>query len=508
MGSPRNDGLLRSSMTRRSALGLGAAGLAATALHPSGAFANLLQSTGDTNRAITPEEWTPEHIRQIAGTLEVDTAEAVSKIVPLDHKGKVTFWDVGPNEASPEIQKQMYDEFWAAFKKTYPNIEVDLLNLDYNDMVNKVRTAALGNAAPSVARMTILWIPEFTARGYLEQVDLEEFGYTKDLFWQGALQSVTWDGKIYGIPTNNETMALIWNAAIFDEAGFDPEKPPATWDDVVTYSKQIKDKTGKDGYGLVARPNAGNTPYRYMPVSWAYGGGALDEAEPNPTYKKILINSKGNQAALQAHYDMYVRDKSVPVSALTNTQTENADPFIAGRLAMMISHPSEYAAMVDRANKATGEDKKIADEVVGNMRYGLLPEGPVRRAVVFGGWSIHKFKDEYVSGDHDRDSAKALMAFMTSPEWSTKLWWAQSNPGNLDGFKTKWMKERLEQMKFLDVTTSMLPYGISYPVIPEAAEIMNIIVPDMMQNALTEKMSVAGACEDAAKKIDDLISGL
>ena len=29
---------------------------------------------------------------------------------------------------------------------------------------------------------------------------------------------------------------------------------------------------------------------------------------------------------------MYVRDKSVPTSALTNTQTENQDPFIAGQL--------------------------------------------------------------------------------------------------------------------------------------------------------------------------------
>jgi len=26
------------------------------------------------------------------------------------------------------------------------------------------------------------------------------------------LKSVTYDGKTYGIPTNNETMAFIWNA--------------------------------------------------------------------------------------------------------------------------------------------------------------------------------------------------------------------------------------------------------------------------------------------------------
>ena len=78
---------------------------------------------------------------------------------------------------------------------------------------------------------------------------------------------------------------------------------------------------------------------------WAYGGSALDEAVDEPTYDTTMINSPEGIAALQTYYDMYVRDQSVPTSALTNTQTENQDLFIAGEIAMMISHPSEYAAM-------------------------------------------------------------------------------------------------------------------------------------------------------------------
>ena len=126
---------------------------------------------------------------------------------------------------------------------------------------------------------------------------------------------------------------------------------------MVKYSAQIKDKTGKWGFGMVARVNAGNTPFRFMPMLWAYGSGALDEAEPNPTYQKVLINNDGGIAALQAYYDMYVSDQSVPTSALTNTQTENGDLFISGQIAMVISHPSEYAAMIDKANKATGRTR-------------------------------------------------------------------------------------------------------------------------------------------------------
>jgi multiple sugar transport system substrate-binding protein len=317
---------------------------------------------------------------------------------------------------------------------------------------------------------------------------------------------VTWRGKTYGVPTNNETMALIWNAAIFREAGLDPDKAPPTWDELVQYSKRIKDKTGKNGYGLVARPNAGNTPYRFMPQSWAYGGGALDEADDKPGYHKVLINSAGGKAALQASYDMYVRDQSAPRSALTNTQTENQDPFIAGQLGMMISHPSEYAVMLAKAAKATGADKATAEAVVANMRYGLIPTGPVRRAVVFGGWNNHIFNPDVVGGKLDLDAARAFIAFTTGPEWSTKLAWTGSNPGNTRGFRTIWMKQRLEQIKFLNVTTSMLPTGVPFPVVPESGEMMNIIVPNMMQNALTKRMSVAAACDDAAAKVRDLLS--
>lgn len=462
----------------------------------------------NTQLGIDTSKWTPDYIAGIAGTETFDTAAECAKAVPLNYKGRVTYWYVGPNQASPQIEHQMDTAFWEAFAKTYPNVTVEKQNLDYNGMLDKLRTAALGNAAPMVAKMPIMWGVEFAAKGQLRQFAPEDVGYPATDFWPGAMKSVTWRGKTYGVPTNNETMALIWNAALFKDAGLEPEAPPATWDDLVAYSKQIKAKTGKNGYGMVARVNAGNTPFRYMPQCWAFGGGALDEAESHPTYDKVLIGNDGSRAALQASYDMYVRDRSVPVSALTNTQTENEDPFVAGQLGMMIGHPSEYAAIIDRAKKATGDDRKIADAVVANMRYGLIPKGPVRRAAVFGGSNAHIFNPSVVDGKLDLDAARALIAFSTGPEWSTKLAWVSSNPGNIRGFRTIWMKQRLEQIKFLNVTTSMLPNGIPFPVIPQSTEIMNIIVPNMLQNTLTKKMSVTAAADDAARQIKGTLKDL
>jgi multiple sugar transport system substrate-binding protein len=468
-----------------------------------------LMSTSVYAQSVDLSQWSPEYIKSIAGTATYDTAADCGAVVPNDYAGKVSYWYTGPFEADPQIAHDQDKAFWEAFKVAYPNIETDVQSITYNELLDKFRTALLGNAAPMVVRLQILGGVEFAAKGYLNPLKPEDVGYTSADFWPGALKSVTWEGETYGIPTNNETMGFIWNAKIFADAGLDPEAPPATWDDVVAYSKTIHDKLGIAGYGLVAKQNAGNTPFRFMPQLWAYGGGALDETAPEPTYETVELNNEGSKAALQAAYDMYVRDKSAPTSALTNTQAENQAPFIAGQLAMMIAHPAEYAKMLDLASKATGADKEVADAVVENMRYGLLPEGPARRAVVFGGSNIHVVKPEYVDGGAiDEQAVKALICMWTSPEWSTKLSWVGSNPGNLGGFKTEWMKERLDTIKFLDVTTSMLPNGIPFPVQPYAPEIMNIIVPDMLQNALTGTMTVDEAADDAAAKVEELMSGM
>jgi multiple sugar transport system substrate-binding protein len=497
MTTPGTRGLFGAPLNRREFLGTAAAaGLAASVLHahPARAAENAAMGLDTSN-------WTLDTINKIAGTEQVDTTAECSKVVPLDHAGELTYWYVGPNQASPEMEQKIDTQFWAAFAKTYPNIKVTWQNLGYNDMLNKVRTAAIGNAAPMVARMPIMWGAEFAAKGQLHEFRPEDVGHSSADFWPGALRSCMWQGKTYGIPTNNETVGLLWNAALFKEAGLDPDRAPDSWDDLVAYAKQIKEKTGKLGYGVVARVNGGDTPFRFMPQAWSYGGGALDEADPHPEYKTITIDNAGTKAALQLSYDMYARDKSAPRSALTAIQSDNDNPFVAGQLAMMAGHPNEYAQILDRARLATGADRKVADEVVANMRYGLMPKGPVRRAVVFGGSNVHVFRPEYVDRKFDIDSVRAFIAFLTGPEWATKVVWVGSNPGNLRGFKTIWMQQRLQTIKFLGESTLMLPYGIPFPVVPQSNEIMNIIVPTMMQDALTGRMTVSDAADAAAAKV-------
>jgi multiple sugar transport system substrate-binding protein len=423
----------------------------------------------------------------------VGVAAALSQFVPFafaqsDVSGEFLQWHV-PAETPIDIAN--LTSFQEYVGLALPNVNITWEYLSYADMLDKLRVAVRGGGGPNLAVLPILWGVEFAAGGFLRPLAPEDVGLTADNFWPKALNSNKWQGGTYGLPTNNETMAFIYNKAIFEQAGLDPETPPATWAEVVEFSKQIKDNTGTHGFGMVARLNHGNTPFRFMPVMWAYGGSVMDETEDNPTFEEVRINSAETRAALQVHYDMYVRDQSTPISALDNSQTENRELFLARQVAMMISHPSEFAVL-------TEADPSMAAEVA----YVQYPAGPVRRAAVFGGSNIHIFNN---ADEANIESMLEYIKVRLNPEWSNRLAWF-SNPGNLDGFEDPYFELRKSQVKFLEVGTSMLEFGVPFPVIPEAAEIMNLIVPTMIHNVLTETMSIDDAVTTAEASINEVLA--
>jgi multiple sugar transport system substrate-binding protein len=121
-------------------------------------------------------QWSPEYVRSIAGTEEFDTAEACGAVTPLDYEGKLTFWYQGVFEGDPDLLRQYYKEFFEAFRATYPNIDLQEQALTYNDLLDKFRTALLGNAGPMVVRLQILGGVEFASKGYLQELSPEAVG--------------------------------------------------------------------------------------------------------------------------------------------------------------------------------------------------------------------------------------------------------------------------------------------------------------------------------------------
>lgn len=412
-------------------------------------------------------------------------AQAVSD--PASISGEFVYWQT---TTDTPLEQGHLDEFFSAFRGAYPNVTLREELIGYGDLLDKTRVAIRGGGGPNVATLPIMWGVEFAAGRALRPLTPEELGYSPSQFWPKAMNSVRWQGETYGVPTNNETMAFIYNKNLFEQAGLDPDTPPATWAEVVEFSNQIHTNLGISGLGMVARLNHGNTPFRFMPVLWAYGGSVLDELEDAPGFTEVRLNSDETRAALQAYYDMYVRDQSVPRAALDNTQTENRELFINEQVAMMISHPVELNIIREKN-----------PDLVEQVEYVLYPEGPARRAAVFGGSNIHIFAN---TPEEQVPAALEFIKLRTNPEWANRLAWF-SNPGNREGFDNEWFETRKTEVKYLDVATEMLEYGVSFPIVPESTEILNLVIPTMVHNALTEQMTIDQAVTEAEKQVTEIM---
>ena len=97
------DGLRRRTLLRYSVA-------AAVAVAWGGSAASTMAQSVDLS------QWSPDYIRSIAGTEEVDTAADCAAVTPLDYTGRLSYWWSGPTDASPDIDRRINDEFWAAYE--------------------------------------------------------------------------------------------------------------------------------------------------------------------------------------------------------------------------------------------------------------------------------------------------------------------------------------------------------------------------------------------------------
>ncbi|MBV8455098.1 MAG: extracellular solute-binding protein, partial [Acetobacteraceae bacterium] len=212
-------------------------------------------------------------------------------------------WSDAPSIPGEQAQAEFYTKF---FPGLYKDLHFRSTIFGYTDLLPKLTVAWRSGNHPDIARTAIQWSAQFVGSGQVAEISEQELSIPFSQFLPGALLSCrkngASEGPLYGIPTNNEVMFLLYNKTLFKNAGLDPEKPPATWADLVSYSKVIHDKTGAYGYGLCAQQTNGNTSYRFMPMAWAHGGQIFDERSPHPTWKKIGIGDDGVVQALTLYH--------------------------------------------------------------------------------------------------------------------------------------------------------------------------------------------------------------
>ncbi len=161
-------------------------------------------------------------------------ALALPALKPARAATEITFW----HAMTGNNQKQV-TALVDAFNASQTEIHVTEQNkgASYNDALNAVIAASQQKQGPNIAQIFDLGTPLAIDSGFFTPVEsflsADQVKAIKDDVVGPVLSYFTINGKLNSLPWNNSTPLLYYNKDMFKAAGLDPEKAPATWQDVI-----------------------------------------------------------------------------------------------------------------------------------------------------------------------------------------------------------------------------------------------------------------------------------
>ncbi|MFI5743639.1 ABC transporter substrate-binding protein [Streptomyces anulatus] len=246
-------------------------------------------------------------------------------------------------QPSAKIDHQRFDEDVRTFEKQNPDIDVTAHDA-FPCQDPKTFDAKLAGG-----QMEDVFYTYFTDTERVVSInqaaDITE--YVKDLkaykdIAQPLRDAYTVDGKIYGIPRTNYSMGLLYSKPLFTKAGLDPDKPPATWEEVRAAAKKIADLgDGAVGFAEYSAQNQGG--WHFTASIYSQGGAVVSEDG-----KKATVDTPEGKAVLQNLKDMRWRDDSMGAKQLLIIN-DTLQMMGSGKLGMYLAAPDNVPRIVKEA---------------------------------------------------------------------------------------------------------------------------------------------------------------
>ena len=159
------------------------------------------------------------------------------------NSGKITIWAWDPNFNIPVMA-----EAKARYQKTYPNMEIEIVEMAKADVEQKLNTVLASRTKEGLPEIVL--IEDYNAQKYLQAYPGAFADLTKKInrkeFASYKNELMTLKGKIYGVPFDSGVSALFYRTDILAEAGYKPaDLNNITWDQFIEIGKKVKEKTGK-----------------------------------------------------------------------------------------------------------------------------------------------------------------------------------------------------------------------------------------------------------------------
>jgi ABC-type glycerol-3-phosphate transport system substrate-binding protein len=248
----------------------------------------------------------------------------------------LTYWEKWTGPEGDAVQR-MVDRYNESQDKVW------VRRVPVSDIMSKAMVAIGGGDPPDVCGLYSYNIAPFAeARAAMA---LDEFASRAGA--DGAIDPaayvpsvrrlLSYQGKQWGGVTSVYALALYYNRAHFREAGLDPEKPPATIDELDAASERLLRRTSD---GVIERAAFLQNMPEWWPYFWPvmFGGSLYD-----PAHNRAVLTDDATQAAYR-----WVGATAARVGPVAARQFANAyarsfhspeDPFISGRTSMIVQGP-------------------------------------------------------------------------------------------------------------------------------------------------------------------------
>jgi sn-glycerol 3-phosphate transport system substrate-binding protein len=339
---------------------------------------------------------------------------------------------------------KVIDDMIAEFGKTNPDIKVKAVYAgNYDD--TRVKALAALKANQPVQLSVLFSIDVFELMDQDVLVPFDEVATSAEdkqwlsSFYPALMANSKVKGKIWGVPFQRSTIVLYHNKDAFKEAGLDPNKPPATWDEMVATAQKL---TKKDASGNVARwglhiPSTGYTYWMFQALC-IQNGLELMNLDGNVTYfdKPEVIE------ALQFWRDLAAKHKVMPEGTIDWGTLRQK--FLEGATAMMWHTTGNLTAVREGAKFDFG--------------VSMLP-AKKRRGSPTGGGNFYIFKK---ATKEERQAALKLIKFMTSPEltarWSIATGYVATRS---DAYKTATLEKYVAEFPPAAVARDQFQYSVA-----------------------------------------------
>ncbi len=251
-------------------------------------------------------------------------AIAFAASTALAHAEEATLW---VRTSSGAVLQGLADKYNASHSD-----KVTVTQITAEQMVPKLGAAIAGGAAPDGAVLDLIYLPTFAANDGLEDITDFVNGLSyKDALSPSHVRLATYDGKIYGVPALPDASIIAYNTDLFEKAGLDPAKAPASLKEIAEDAKAIR-KLGDDLYGFYFVANSGSwLVYDFMPHVWAGGADILSDDGRTAT-----VDTPAMRDTIAAYRDMWAAGAVHPTSRSGNGNNA-VEAFASGKVGVLMT---------------------------------------------------------------------------------------------------------------------------------------------------------------------------